>query len=110
MHFHVDLERCNRDRICIEACGRRLIEMGEKDSVPTLIAGVEELCINCGHCVAVCPSGALALDTMGPRDCPEIKKELLIDLEEADQFLRSRRSIRNYKDTPVERDKLNKLI
>jgi len=110
MHFHVDPERCNRDRICIEACGRRLIEIGEKDSVPTLIAGVEELCINCGHCVAVCPSGALALDAMGPRDCPEIKKELLIDLEEADQFLRSRRSIRNYKDTPVERDKLDKLI
>ena len=110
MLFYVDAEKCNRDGFCVEACGRRLIEMGEGDSLPTLIAGVEELCINCGHCVAVCPSGALALHTMRPEDCPQIRKELLIDLEQAEQFLRSRRSIRNYRDEPVERDKLNKLI
>jgi len=110
MLFYVDPEKCNRDGFCVEACGRRLIEMQEGDSVPTLIAGVEELCINCGHCVAVCPSGALALHAMKPEDCPQIRKELLIDLEQAEQFLRSRRSIRNYKDKPVERDKLNKLI
>ena len=110
MPFYVDPEKCNRDGICVEACGRRLIEMGEGDSLPTLIAGVEELCINCGHCVAVCPSGALALHTMKPEDCPQIRDELLINLEQAEQFLRSRRSIRNYKDRSVERDKLNKLI
>jgi nitroreductase len=47
---------------------------------------------------------------MRPEDCPQIRNELLIDLEQAEQFLRSRRSIRNYRDKPVERDKLNKLI
>ena len=110
MRFYVDPEKCKRDGICVEACGRRLIEMGEADSVPTRMADVEELCINCGHCVAACPSGALVLDTMRPEDCTQIRSELLIDLEQAEQFLRSRRSIRNYKDKPVERDKLNKLV
>ncbi|MGA2317605.1 MAG: 4Fe-4S binding protein [Thermodesulfobacteriota bacterium] len=110
MLFYVDAEKCNRDGICVEACGRRLIEMGEADSVPTLVANAEELCVNCGHCVAVCPTGALVHHTMRPEDCPQIRKELLIDLEQAEQFLRSRRSIRNYKDKPVERNKLNKLI
>ena len=108
MLFSVDREKCNRDKICVEACG--LIEMGKADLVPTLIADAEELCTNCGHCVAVCPTGALALRSMGPADCPQIKEELLIGLEQADQFLRSRRSIRNYKEKPVERDKLSKLI
>jgi nitroreductase len=84
--------------------------MEKADLVPTLIAGAEELCNNCGHCVVVCPTGALAHHTMRPEDCPEIRNELLIDLEQAEQFLRSRRSIRNYKDKRVERDKLNKLI
>ena len=54
------------------ACGKRLIEIGEGESVPTLIAGAEKLCISCGHCVAVCPTGALAQRTMRPEDCPEI--------------------------------------
>ena len=74
MLFYIDAEKCNRDGICVEACGRRLIEMGEADSVPTQIADAKELCINCGHCVAVCPSGALALHTMRPEDCPQIRK------------------------------------
>jgi nitroreductase len=47
---------------------------------------------------------------MRSEDCPQIRNELLINPEQAEQFLRSRRSIRNYKDKPVERDKLNKLI
>ena len=110
MAFYVDPEKCSRDRICVEACGGRLIEMGEADLVPTLTADAEELCINCGHCVVVCPTGALALHTMEPGDCPQIKEELHIDLQQAEQFLRSRRSIRNYREKPVERDKLNKLI
>ncbi len=110
MLFYIDPEKCNRDGFCMEACGRRLIEMGKADSVPTHIADADMLCINCGHCIAVCPTGALTLHTMRPEDCPPIKKELLIDLEQAEQFLRSRRSIRNYRDEPVERDKINQLI
>ena len=110
MFFCVDSEKCNRDGICVEACGRKLIEMAKPDSLPALIAGLEELCISCGHCVAICPTGALTLPTMRPEDCPQIDKELLINLEQAEQFLRSRRSIRNYMEKPVERDKLNKLI
>jgi nitroreductase/NAD-dependent dihydropyrimidine dehydrogenase PreA subunit len=110
MPFYVDPEKCDRDGICVEACGFRLIEMGETDSVPTLIAGSQELCVNCGHCVAVCPTGALSHHAMRPEDCPKIREELLINLEQAEQFLRSRRSIRNYREKPVERDKLNKLI
>ncbi|MCK5615011.1 nitroreductase family protein [Candidatus Pacearchaeota archaeon] len=110
MLFSVDPEKCNCDGICVEACGRRIIEMEDQDAVPTPVAGAEELCIDCGHCVAVCPTGALSRDTMKPKDCPEIQKDLLISVEQAEQLFRSRRSIRNYKDKPIEREKLNKLM
>ena len=110
MLFYVDPEKCKRDGICVEACGFRLIKKAEADSVPTPIAGSEELCVSCGHCVAVCPTGALSHHAIRPKDCPNIREELLINPEQAEQFLRSRRSIRSYSDKPVERDKLNKLI
>jgi nitroreductase/NAD-dependent dihydropyrimidine dehydrogenase PreA subunit len=108
MLFSVDPELCNRDGICSEDC--RLIERKEPDALPTPINGAEELCVNCGHCVAVCPTGALALKDMGPEDCTELRKELVINEAQAEQFLRSRRSVRNYQDKPVEREKLNRVI
>jgi nitroreductase/NAD-dependent dihydropyrimidine dehydrogenase PreA subunit len=110
MLFYVDPEKCNRDGICVEACGFKLIERKEADSVPTLIAGSEALCVRCGHCVAVCPTGALSQSFMGPQDCIEMKGEIPINLEQAEQFLRSRRSIRSYTGEPVERHKLKELI
>ncbi len=110
MPFYVDPEKCKRDGICVEACGFRLIKRGEADSVPTWIAGSEELCVSCGHCVTVCPAGALSHYTIRPEDCLNLREELLINPEQVEQFLRSRRSIRSYSDKPVERDKLNKLI
>jgi nitroreductase/NAD-dependent dihydropyrimidine dehydrogenase PreA subunit len=110
MLFHVDPEKCKRDGICVEACGFKLIERRGPDSVPTLIAGSEALCVNCGHCVAVCPTGALSHPAMGPEDCSKIREELQINLDQVEQLLRSRRSIRSYREEPVERDKLNKLI
>jgi nitroreductase len=60
--------------------------------------------------MAACPSGALVLRSMSLERCPEIREELLISPEQAEQFFRSRRSIRGYKDLPVEKEKLEKLI
>ena len=39
-----------------------------------------------------------------------VDKQLALTQEQAEQFLRSRRSIRNFKNKPVERDKLEKLL
>ena len=60
--------------------------------------------------MAVCPTGALARYDMTPMDCSETRKDLVINPFQAEQFLRSRRSIRKFKDRPVEREKLDKLI
>jgi nitroreductase/NAD-dependent dihydropyrimidine dehydrogenase PreA subunit len=110
MLFNVDAEKCNYCGICVEVCGRNIIEMKDKDSVPITVGGADELCNNCGHCVVACPPGALSRQAMKPEDCPPIQRDLLITTEQAEQFFRSRRSIRNYKDKPVSRDILSKLI
>ena len=45
-----------------------------------------------------------------PEDCLEVDRKLLLDPVSAEQFLRSRRSIRTYKDKAVERETIEKLI
>jgi len=106
----VDKEKCRRDGICTEVCPAAIIEFKEKDAFPTVINGGKLFCINCGHCVAACPHDAMSHRLMKSADCPPIKKELHISPEQIEQFLRSRRSVRVYKDKIVEKALLTRLI
>ncbi len=53
---------------------------------------------------------ALSLQTMTPEQCVPIDESLSITKEQAEQFLRARRSIRSYQDKPVDRNLLEKII
>jgi nitroreductase/NAD-dependent dihydropyrimidine dehydrogenase PreA subunit len=109
-HFTIDQEKCKRDGICAAECPARIIQINSPKDYPTPTADFERYCIVCGHCVTVCPSGAFSLDRLGPEDCPPIRQELSLSAAQAEQFLRSRRSVRSYLDRSVERDKLEKLL
>jgi nitroreductase len=47
---------------------------------------------------------------MRTEDCPSVQKNMLLDVEQTEHFLRSRRSIRNYQEKNIEQEKLSKLI
>lgn len=106
--FTVDQEKCNKDGICAAECPMKIIEI--KDGLPVPVNGADMMCINCGHCVAVCPTAALTHRDLKPEDCLEVNKEWLLGPEQAEHFLRNRRSIRNYKSKPVDRPTLEKVI
>jgi nitroreductase/NAD-dependent dihydropyrimidine dehydrogenase PreA subunit len=106
----VDQEKCKRDGICAAVCPMYIIELKTKEASPTMIEGGDELCIRCGHCVAVCPHGDISHEIMNTEECPPIRKELNLQPDQVEQFLKSRRSVRAYKKTQVDRDILTKLI
>lgn len=106
----IDREKCKRDRICAAECPGKLINFKEKGAYPSYLEGAEPFCINCGHCVAVCPSGAITLKTMGPEDCPVVDRDLLPGPEQVRHLMLSRRSVRRYKERPVEHDLLARVI
>ena len=108
--FIIDQDKCNRDLICVDTCPIKIIELKENSKVPTPIDGAQELCINCGHCVAVCPQGALTHKNMRPEQCPPVLKELLPKPDQVEHFLRARRSIRVYTDKAVNRKTIDQLI
>jgi len=107
--FEVDRQSCNQDGICAAVCPAGLIDF-QKGKHPEPIAGADELCIRCGHCVAVCPTGSLSHREIPIEECPPVQKELQLTAENCEHFLRSRRSIRVYKDKKVPVGDLEKLI
>jgi nitroreductase/NAD-dependent dihydropyrimidine dehydrogenase PreA subunit len=107
--FVVNESTCRRDGICAAVCPAGILVPGGT-SPPSLVPGGEELCISCGHCVAACPYGACSLDTMPTESCPPVRPEWHLTPEQAEHFLRSRRSIRAYKDAAVDPGRLERLI
>jgi nitroreductase/NAD-dependent dihydropyrimidine dehydrogenase PreA subunit len=106
----IDREKCNQDGICVSECPARILVMEKNEDFPVPSLEFEEYCIRCGHCVAVCPTGALSLDWLEPENCRKMDKALALTPEQAEQFLRGRRSIRSFKEKTVPRETLEKLM
>lgn len=108
--FTIDENKCKKDGICASECPLNIIRLQDGNGYPELDPGGEEICMTCGHCVAACPHGAFSHSMVPIQDSPPIKKELIINEQQAVQFLRSRRSIRVYQDKAVEKEKIQWLI
>lgn len=106
----IDRVHCRQDGACAAVCPARIISLDNDEGYPAMTADGSALCIHCGHCVAVCPHGALDHAVMAAADCPAIDRERLPDADQVIQFLRARRSIRRYKEDPLDRETLGGLI
>ena len=106
----IDEEHCKKDGLCAIECPAVIIRVNKETGFPEMVPGGEERCLLCGHCVAVCPHGALTHKHCPREECPPIDPKLALTEQQAEQFLRSRRSIRHYQDKPVEREKIQRLI
>ena len=105
----IDETKCKKDGFCAGECSAAVISLGE-NGVPTILPGDEARCMGCGHCVAVCPHDALIHAKIPAANSPVIQPSLVIDSARAEQFLRSRRSVRRYQEKPVEKEKIQRLI
>jgi nitroreductase len=71
---------------------------------------VGQFCIACGHCVAVCHCAALDNVKTPLANQVELEKTPVLDEDTASRFLRSRRSIREFQNKPVPREKIEQLL
>lgn len=106
--FKIDQTRCDKDGLCALDCPAHIIEM--TDDGPSLKKGGQNFCIQCGHCVAICPKAAFSLETLSPDQCMPIDRKLDLDANHIEHFLRSRRSIRRYKQKPVPSDLITQAL
>ena len=108
--LQIDREHCHRDGICADVCPAMIITLDSAHGYPELVPEGAERCIRCGHCVAVCPYGALDHTAMAAADCPVIDRGRQPAADQVAQFLRARRSIRRFREEPLAREDLTHLI
>jgi len=102
----VDKENCRRDGICMAACPVAVIE-ADAEGYP--VAANPDNCIDCGHCAAVCPHGALSHSRLPAESFLLLPRERA-GLPELTNLMRARRSVRQYKDEALPRETLAGLL
>ncbi len=108
MDFKVS-EKCNKCGLCVDDCPSMIIEMLD-GGLPSIRADKEKLCVQCQHCLAVCPTGAVSIFGRKPEDSITLKPGMFPDVESMSTFIRGRRSIRRYKDENVDRVLLKQIL
>jgi nitroreductase/NAD-dependent dihydropyrimidine dehydrogenase PreA subunit len=103
----VNPETCRGDGICAEICPEDVLAIVDEKA-----ATVEEragACILCGQCVAVCPTDSLQMPELPVEDFQDLAKPSL-GYDEFLDLLKLRRSVRVFKDRPVERELIDKIL
>lgn len=101
-------ERCKGDLACTEVCPVRIFQATEKKKPPRI--SVTDHCVLCGHCIAVCPNGALTHSELDSPEFQRIRDREPVSAERFVKFMCQRRSVRAYKDEPVHRELLEEII
>lgn len=104
--INVNQSECIKCGICSKVCPSNALSI---DKTGPNVNNANN-CIACGQCVAACPKGALDNIKSPISGQTDIESFPVINSKTAEHFLRSRRSIRCYKDTSVPREKLLELI
>lgn len=106
----IDVNQCLGCGLCIEVCkGFNLFLENGKVFTQNSVYG----CIGCGHCMAICPQEAIKIRgrCLTPDDLLTLpKQQENASYEEVLNLLVHRRSIREFKAGPVEKEIIEKVI
>ena len=100
--FEIDKEKCIHCGLCIKDCSAKALSFDD-EKFPQID---EKRCFKCQHCLVVCPTGALSVCSKHPENSEEIQEH---NSENLLNLIKSRRSVRHYKQENLDREKLEKL-
>ena len=102
----IDQKRCIGCGQCVRDCFPEDILLRDGKAVPK-----NEKCFECGHCVAVCPVNAVSLNGYDMSEVQELEETgAKVDPQAFLDLMKSRRSIRQFRDTPVTDSQLERIL
>ena len=109
LNFKVDKNLCIKCGLCVEDCPVKIIESGDQ-GLPFVSPARELACMECQHCLAVCPTGALSLLGINPNNSTSLSQENLPSSTQVSTLIKGRRSVRKYKQINVDRAKVDYVL
>ena len=104
--MNVNIEKCIGCGQCVKDCFPRTIEIVDGKAKIN-----NDNCIKCGHCIAICPKDAVSTDEYNMEEVKKYNKdEFSVDADNLLNFIKFRRTIRQFKDKEVEEEKISKII
>ena len=134
--FEYEPDQCTHCKACVQTCPTSCLQWDDekKEPVATGLSGIELACIGCNNCEAVCPADCIRMRgeyrvlkgryktpedkfgdmtlpcPFGPNDRNRNFEEIEKDLTETEKIIYRRRSIRVFKDKPLSKELINRLI
>ena len=109
LNFKVDETLCNRCGLCVQDCPSRIIAM-DAGALPRIAPDKEPNCIQCQHCLAVCPTAAVGILGRKPADSLPLGSESFPTLDRMERLVRGRRTVRHYCNDNVDPALLRRLL
>jgi len=103
--IQVDKLKCTACNVCVEACPQDVYELDE-----FAIPAYPERCISCGHCVALCPEDAVEHEAYPEGTIKVLGARKVPTAAALETLLRSRRSVRVFRDKAVPREVVEELV
>lgn len=104
--INVNTEKCTGCGLCVKDCFVKDLEMFEGKA-----RAINTVCFKCGHCIAVCPKAAIAMDDYNMEEVKEYnEEEFSVEADNLLNFIKFRRTTRQFKNMDVEQEKLAKII
>lgn len=108
LDFIIDVETCIGCGQCSTDCPAMIISM--ETGIPTIAPDLEQFCISCMHCVAICSEGSVSIRGYGPHEGSTLPSENMPKPEQLELLIKGRRSMRNYRDENLDPLLIEKLI
>ena len=105
--ININEEKCIGCGLCAKDCLSNIISIRDGKAV------IDDMrnCIFCGHCGAVCPVNAIEfVEDEYSDDIMEFENFKNMDYENLNQMIRMKRSIRQFKDKPVDIELIDKIL
>lgn len=109
--IQIDEKLCNGCGLCVNVCKDFCLVLKDKKAI---LSGQDLFgCIGCGHCMMVCPKAAITIEgrCTSAEDLMDIPfKADASTYKELLSLMQRRRSMREYKDVPVEKELIEKIL